>query len=149
MDNTGRFWYVFFQFFCAPWTPVEPNRPPGQLQLLTQLASAEPARHHGGASRSRRRRSCSAHAGAVDLVSPTRLGTCSASASQHPAPKTPCHASKGTPSNLSHTPHSPRDQESHARLRGQPLLSQPREASKLHRNHRLVLRSGYENFCIS
>ena len=42
MGTTGRPSYVF-QVFCAPETPVEPNRPPGQLQLLTQapLAPAE------------------------------------------------------------------------------------------------------------
>ena len=55
MDNTGRPWYVF-QFFCAPGTPVEPTRPPGQLQLLTQPVAAETARHRGGASRSHNRR---------------------------------------------------------------------------------------------
>ena len=56
MDTTGRPSYVF-QFFCAPGTPVEQNRPQGQLQLLTQPASAEPALRRGRTSRSRRRRS--------------------------------------------------------------------------------------------
>ena len=84
MDNTGRPSYVF-QFFCAPGTPVEQTRPPGQLQLLTQPAAAEPARymavplapveegaallHHHEALTSTAR-----------LVSPSGLGTPSASA---------------------------------------------------------------------
>ena len=52
--SRGQHWKTFF---FAPGTPAEPPRPPRELQLLTQPAAAEPARHRGGASRSRTRRS--------------------------------------------------------------------------------------------